>query len=70
MGVTLRRWDLEMTGPHQEMGLKERMGLAGRRRGWTEAPLSACGWFWDGRNWECLQAGERDALVFLHKVDP
>lgn len=24
----------------------------------------------DGRNWECLQAGEREALIFLHKVDP
>lgn len=62
--------DAEEMGP-QEMGLKQEEwgwleGEEGRRR----FALSACWWFWDERNWECLWDGEREVLVSRHRVDP
>lgn len=70
VGVTLRGWDLEITGHRQGMGREEKAW------GWPEGAAREAllrllvGGSWDGRNWGCLQAGERQVLVSLHRADP
>lgn len=67
VGMKLRRWDLEITGYHQEMRPKEKewdqfAGKEGRR--------FACWWFLGWEELGMLMGWGTGDLVFFHRVYP